>query len=269
MKYDTSPSIPLRARRSRLNPPAAQLWTDLRCRLRRSLEAATTPACFGAIRSCCPSLERFAAVDELLRYLADDLGADLDIKTGMYAELVRCAQIGGPACWLAQTVLWLGLWPGLTAAVSRRAWFWRDSPADLLSEVTNVFTGLVGRMDLTRVRRVVGTLVRSTERDVISAGVRRQRDRVREPVVDFELVPDEIDHEPLDAPPPSRAAVLGPAVAFALLGREGDPVVQALVLGLGPGHIAARLGIKPPAARKRLERARRKLRATLAAAASA
>jgi hypothetical protein len=93
-----------------LNPPAAQLWTDLRCQLRRSLEAATTPACFGVIRSCCPSLGRFAAVDDLLRYLADDLGAELDIKTAMYAELVRCAQIGGSACSLAQTVLWLGLW---------------------------------------------------------------------------------------------------------------------------------------------------------------
>jgi len=205
----------------------------------------------------------------LLRYLADDLGADLDTKTQMYAELVRCAQMRGPACSLAQTVLWLGLWPGLTAAVSRRAWFWRDAPADLLSEVTNVFTGLVTRMDLTRVQPVVGTLVRSTERDVIRANVRRQRDRVREPIVDFELIPDDSDPEPKDPTRPSRVAVLGPAVAFALLGREGDPVVQALVLGLGPGHIAATLGIKPPAARKRLERARKKLRATLATAAMA
>src|SRR4051812_11236667 len=163
MKYDTAPTIPLRARHSRLNPVAAQLWMDLRCHLRRSLEAATTPARFRTIRSCCPSLGRFAAVDDLLRYLADDLGTDLDIKARIYAELVPCAQAGGPACSLAQTVLWLGLWPGLTAAVTRRAWFWRDAPADLLSEVTNVFTGLVTRMDLTRVQRVIGTLVRSTE----------------------------------------------------------------------------------------------------------
>jgi hypothetical protein len=40
--------------------------------------------------------------------------------------------------------------------------------------------------------------------------------------------------------------------------------VQALVLGLGERHVVATLGIKGPAARKRLQRARDKLRASLA-----
>ena len=45
--------------------------------------------------------------------------------------------------------------------------------------------------------------------------------------------------------------------------RGQDPAVQAAVYGLGPRHIAVALGLKPPAARKRLERARRWIKTEL------
>lgn len=53
------------------------------------------------------------------------------------------------------------------------------------------------------------------------------------------------------------------ALAEAVRGRESDPVLQSILLGLGAKHIVTTLGIKAPAARKRLERARKRLRATL------
>ena len=100
-----------------------------------------------SIRLRFPGLARFMTVDDLLRYLGEDLGADLDTKSQIYSDLVLCVQTGGLVGRLAQTVLWLGLWPGLTAAVTRRAWFWRDVPADLVSEVSAAFTRLIARMD--------------------------------------------------------------------------------------------------------------------------
>jgi hypothetical protein len=162
-------------------------------------------------------------------------------------------------------VLLLCLWPGLTAAVGRRAWFWRDAPADLISEVMNIFTTLVTRMDLTRVHRIIGTLVRSTERDVIRASIARQRDRYRETPGNLPVtVPGTVHEEPIAVQEQAKLTALARLIAFARKGQVHDPVVQALCLGLGPQHIVATLGLKAPAARKRLQRAREKLRAALA-----
>jgi hypothetical protein len=249
-----------------MTPATAQLWADLRRELQRSIDAATTPSYFETVRSRSPSVRPFASVGALLRYLGEDLGADLDAKSAIFSDLVLCTQRSGGASSLAQTVLWLSLWPGLTAAVGRRAWLWRDAPADLISEVTNIFTRLVTRMDLSRVHRVIGTLVRSTERDVIRASVIRQRDRCRETPANLPVaVPGTVHEEPISVQNQANLTALARLIAFARQGQIHDPVVQAIVLGLGPRHVVATLGIKAPAARKRLQRAREKLRVTLAA----
>jgi hypothetical protein len=248
-----------------MTPAAAQLWADLRRELQRSIDAATTPSYFETIRSCSPGVRPFASVGALLGYLGEDLSADLDAKSAIFADLILCSQRRGGGSSLAQTLLWLGLWPGLSAAVGRQAWFWRDAPADLISEVTNIFTELVTRMDLSRVRRVFGTLVRSTERDVIRTSVIRQRDLHRETPANLPVaVPGTIHEEPISPRKEENLAALAKLIAFARKGEVHDPVVQALALGLGEKHVVATLGIKGPAARKRLQRARDKLRATLA-----
>jgi hypothetical protein len=206
-------------------------------------------------------VSRYATADCLLDYLEDDVGADLEAKGKLYAELVQCAQASGPEAQLAYSLLWLGLWPGLSAAFVRRATFWRDAPNDLIAELTAIFTGIVARLNLSRVRCVIGTLVRSTERDVIRAGMARdQRAAVEIPTVRPEAL---VRPSPLaDDETCSEPTLL--ALATAIRGREKDPAIQAAVCDLGPGHIAVALGIKPAAARKRLERARRWLRRELA-----
>jgi hypothetical protein len=248
-----------------MTPATAQLWADLRRELQRSIDAATTPTYFESIRTHSPSVRPFASVRALLDYLGEDLGAALDAKSAIFSDLVLCTQRTGGASSLAQTVLWISLWPGLTAALGRRAWFWRDAPADLISEITTIFTRLVTRMDLSRVRRVIGTLVRSTERDVIRASVVRQRDRCRETPANLPVaVPGTVHEETISAQKQANLTALAQLIAFARKGQVDDPVVQALVLGLGARHVVATLGINGPAARKRLQRARQKLRATLA-----
>ncbi len=250
-------TLPLRARRGSLLPSEVEAWAALRRQLRRGIDAPATALHFEIIRSRSATISRHATADCLLAYLAEDVGADLDTKSQLYADLVRCAQSGKSVAQLAYSLLWLGLWPGLSGAFVRRAAFWRDATSDLVAELSEVFTGVVARLNLDRVRCVIGTLVRSTEREVIRAGVARDR----RSVIEISTAGPEALHRHVLAAPagpdPERTLI---AVAAAIKGREQDPAIQAAVCGLGPGHIALALGLKPAAARKRLERARRWLK---------
>jgi hypothetical protein len=126
--------------------------------------------------------------------------------------------------------------------------------------MTDAFTRLVARIDFTRVRRVVSTLVRSTERDLVRVSLlgaseaRRHRGRY-----DIEKLPaPERDSDQEDSEP-----VLWADLRRAVRGKKSDPVMQALVLGKGSRHIIGALGLKPAAARQRLFRARKCPRAAL------
>jgi len=128
------------------------------------------------------------------------------------------------------------------------------------TDTTNAFTRLVARIDFNRVRRVVSTLVRSTERDVVRESVLRageaSRHRGRYDVE--KLGAPERDSDQEDSDP-----LIWAKLRRAVRGNENDPVVQALVLGKGPRHVASALGLKAAAARQRLFRARKRLRAAL------
>ena len=256
--------IPLRAHSGRMDLQTAHRWEELHRELLRVVHDPGTAPHFETLRSLAPSVRGFSSLDRLLGYLAQDLSADLDSKNDIYADLVRAAQERGTVARLAQTILWLGLWPGLSGAVRRRAWMWRDSAADVIGEVTAIFTRLVARMDLGRVHNVIATLVRSTERDLIASGPAGRKKSVLILVADVDELPSEFLVEPDSTAPTVEPEDLQVALAMAVRGREGDPVIQSLLLGLGAKHIVTTLGIKAPAARKRLERARKRLRATLA-----
>jgi len=235
-------------------------WSALRNGFDAIVASAATPDLFRDLRGKSPHLRRYRSVADLLAYLAKDLCAELDTKDAIYSELVRHAREGGPASSLAYALLCIGLWPGLSAAFARRLWFWQDRPDDLISEMTDAFTRLVARIDFNRVRRVVGTLVRSTERDVVRVSLLRAGEACRHRGrYDVEkLGPPERDSEQEDS-----RAVLWAERRRAVRGKESDPVVQALLQGKGPRYFAEALGLKPAAARQRLFRARKRLRAAL------
>jgi DNA-directed RNA polymerase specialized sigma24 family protein len=113
------------------------------------------------------------------------------------------------------------------------------------------------------VRNVIATLVRSMERDLIRAGPASRKNSVVTFVADIDQLPAEYLVQPEIMVPTADADTLEFALAEAVRGREGDPVIQSLLLGLGAKHIVTALGIKAPAARKRLERARTRLRTIL------
>jgi hypothetical protein len=240
-----------------LNAP----WLALRTRIDESIHAEA-PRLFELLRDDSPALERFASADHLLSYLAKDLRAELDAKDGIYSRLVVSARAHGPASSLSYSLLWVGLWPGLTAAFHRRLWYWQDAPDELVSEISSAFTRLIIRINFARVRRVVSTLVRSTERDVIGASLARTRWRSR-----FVAVGDIERLKPTDVPSDAEAsASFLEADLRQVIGKyEGEPVAHALALGYGGAtYLAKALGLTPGTARQRLCRARKRLRVVLA-----
>lgn len=239
-------------------------WSALRDRFDATTRAASTPRLYQLLYSGLPSLAPFRTVEELIAYLGEDLGAGLDAKDRLYTQLVLTARGRGPATALAQSILWIGLWPGLSAAFFRRLFCWREEPDELVFEITTAFTRLVARLDFARVKRVVGTLVRSTERDVIQAHLARARDREqrRDLTRDVEAVGKATNASDLSE---SEAIQLG-GLRRLVAERVGDAVLQALIVGEAGPYVAAALGLGPAAARQRLCRARRRLRRALAAA---
>src|SRR5215471_18998134 len=111
-------------------------WSVLRGRFEATVRSASTPRLFQCLRDSWPDLRAFATVDDLLGYLGEDLSADLDVKDQLYSQLVLSARSSEPASPLAHALLWIGLWPGLSATFFRRLWFWRDCPSELVSEMT-------------------------------------------------------------------------------------------------------------------------------------
>jgi hypothetical protein len=124
--------------------------------------------------------------------------------------------------------------------------------------MTDAFTTLVASLDFARVRRVVGTLIRSTEREVIQADLARRTEHTEA----VERDPALCEPKVTSAPDESESALFA-ALRRLVGGREIDSVLQALVLGEGPHYVSAASGLKPAAARQRLFRARRRLRAML------
>jgi hypothetical protein len=240
---------------------ARTLWKDLHRQLRRPVDDSTARVPFGAIRDGEARLARFSSASEFLKYLAEDLSADLDANETMYSHLVTCAQKKGPTATFAQTLLWLGLWPGLSAAFARRAWFWRDCPEDLVSEVTGIFTTLVARMNLSRVRRVIANLVRSTESGLIMAGIKRDRSRKRVRDIDSELGANAQENA---AQVGFRAGTWLPDALISVMRRRHGARVADAALRSEPARILGKaLGLPLAVARKRLKRARDQLKRLL------
>src|SRR5690606_14268341 len=93
-----------------------------------------------------PALARFDQPFEVVEYLASK-GGDLDEKDRILGLLVTLVQ-RGEQHELASALLWLGLWPGLDAVFRRRRRNFKGQPEELIAEMGDVFTSIIGRLDL-------------------------------------------------------------------------------------------------------------------------
>jgi RNA polymerase sigma-70 factor (ECF subfamily) len=247
-------------------------WAALHSSLRAAVRSLQFDLEFHEAKRHHVLLAPFSDPGRVLAYLHRHEG-DLDEKDQLLGLLVRLAQ-GGEHRSLATTLLWLGLWPGLDAVYRRRLKHF-EQPDDLVSELAGAFTALIARLNLVAVSRVAATLVRSTERDLMTAQKRIWADALR---LQEGLEQLEAD---ADTRTPSESALGLPAASSdeeemnslrewlrPVVGDDAELLIAVLVLEESQREAGARLGLSHDAARKRFQRALSRVRPHLRRALS-
>ena len=241
------------------------LWQSLHTSLMRSTEPLSFQKQYEAIRRSDDVVRPFSDPCALLGHLYAD-GGDPDGKNTLLAVLVGAAQGAGPVRDAAATLLWLALWPGLDALYRRLLRHFVASPEELVSEISDRLTTGVHRLDLHRVNRIAATLLRNVERDIRHV----LRARWSEAASRDEMPEDggalhRIGHPEsmLGLPPSFDAEVAGSMIAALLenwIGEDAGLVLAVVLHGETQREAARRFDIGHDAARKRYQRAIRRLR---------
>lgn len=233
-------------------------WEGLHAALIGSVTTLQAAKHFRDLRGSDPLLARFESGSALLAHFTHR-EEDLDGKDRLYAALVQAVQSRAPWARLAHALLWCGLWPGLDRVYRRRVWYFRTDPDELTEAISVAFTMLVGRLDVARVHRVAATLVRNTGREIMD-----ERQRVQDELSLLAPAPD------ADVEAPAGRSLAGELAALRehlvpVIGADADLVLAVAVLDLDQHEAAKRLGIAHEVARKRFQRALRRVRAQLTA----
>lgn len=246
-------------------------WDGLHKGLKRSVCSLKTKNHFIQIRREYSLLVRFNGPVGLVDFLNNKTG-DLNEKDLIYEVLVKIIQAKGTAAETASTILWLGLWPGLDTLYRRCLKHFLNEPEELASSISAALTALIERMDLSRIRRLASTIVRSTERDLMYS--RRREWSVSESRVGQ----TDDDRQPWDRSVKiEQDSLLGilsghstgaelAALRGCLLpisGDDTDLLLAVLILGNSQKETGRAMGISHDAARKRYQRALDRIRENL------
>ena len=244
-------------------------WTALHESLVRSITTLKADQQFKTANKMGTALAPFTAADALVAHLTAKDG-DRDEKDQIYRALVRAIQSRSEWADLATALLWLGLWPGLDAIYNHRLRDFVGHPDELVTEVSFIFTTTVGRIDLAGVNRLAATLIWNVERDIRDALKRRWAHEARVVDVDdptatgpdphLQTEPSIDDRElPVDANDlPAVRAWLADIVH-----GDADLVIGAALYGFDLHELGDELGIGHEAARKRFQRAIKRIRERL------
>ncbi len=243
-------------------------WGTLHGYLKRSVSTSQSRREFDQVRSRRPSLLSFADPWAVVTYARDQAG-HLDEKDAIYADLVREAQTA-PSDRLALHIIWLGLWPGLDGIFQCFVPGYGGRRDELVNTIVVGLEHAVRRVDLSKTSRLASTLVENCRRHV-----RRGRFAERwfaAPLPDGDEVADpatgDNDSERDDVvaflamlPPIANGIDTMASIRAWLeivIGRDADLVVGVLE-GVDQHEMAKRLGLTHEAARKRYQRALKRL----------
>jgi len=232
-------------------------WHEIRDHLMHSSTNLHFQRSFDAVRRAQAPLTPFRDPAALLDGLHRTTG-DPARKNVILAALVGAAQGDGPASDCALTVLLLALWPGLDAIRRRSIWRRIGTADEVASDVLGRTTEAVCGLDLGRVNWIAATVLRNVERDMIRV---RQREQAREHLASG-ADPDEFEDSGDSGIGADGYAWLNSAVRK-LLGDDALLVIRVAVEGFSQAEVAAELELTEAAARKRYQRAMRKLRDAL------
>ena len=232
-------------------------WHEIRDHLMQSSSTLSFQRTFDSIRRTGNPIAQFHDPAAVLDALHRGSGGS-DQKNLVLTALVSAAQSDGPAADCALTLMLLALWPGLDAIRRRSVWRKIGSPDEVVSDILARTTEAIRGLDLQRVFWIAYTVLRNVERDMIRA---RQREIRRQNVIS-DTDPDEVadDHDACD-PALSHARLHGDMRR--LIGADATLVIRVAVEGFSQAEVAVELGLSEAAARKRYQRATRKLRDAL------
>lgn len=228
-------------------------WHEIRDHLMHSSSTLSFQHTYDTLRRARDPLATFRDPAALLDGLHRGPG-DPDDKNLILSTLVEAAQGDGPASDCALTMLLLALWPGLDAIRRRSLWRRLGTADEVASDVLARTTEAVRGLDLGRVNWIAATVLRNVERDMIRA---RQRDAARE-VLASGADPDEVADSGDSGIGAAGYARLNGAVRK-LLGDDALLVIRVAIEGFSQAEVAVELGLTEAAARKRYQRAMRRL----------
>lgn len=229
-------------------------WHDFHGNLMHSSSALNFQRGFNTVRSRHPELTHFADPAALLDYLHRG-DAPADKKNIVLSTLIRSAKSDNRAGDCALTLMLLALWPGLDG-VFRRSRARRLGHVDeLASEILARATTGVRNLDLTKVNWIAATILQNVERDVRRAYWRESLLQRQQDVFDPDTHGGRTHAADADALPESLLAKL-----TGLIGADADLVIRVVVDGYTQGEAGKNLGLSEPAARKRFQRALKRLR---------
>ncbi len=229
-------------------------WHEIRDHLMHSSSTLSFQRSFDTIRCAWDPLAPFRDPAALLDGLHRGPG-DPDDKNLILSALVEAAQGNGPASNCALTMLLLALWPGLDAIRRRSIWRRIGTADEIASDVLARTTEAVRDLDLGRVNRVAATVLRNIERDMVRA---RQRDAARESLA-IDIDPDDVPADQARRQPAAEDAHLQENLRK-LIGADAVLVIRVAIEGFSQAEVAVELGLSEAAARKRYQRATRRLR---------
>ena len=232
-------------------------WHEIRDHLMHSSSTLSFQRSFDILRRARGPLASFRDPAALLDGLHRGSG-DPNDKNLILSALVEVAQGDGPTSDCALTVLLLALWPGLDAIRRRSIWRRLGAADEIASDILARTTVALRGLDLQRVNRIASTVLRNVERDMLRA---RQREAGRQSMIS-DTNPDDVagDHDTHD-PALSHAWLHGDMRR--LIGSDATLVIRVAVEDLSQAEVAVELGLSEAAARKRYQRAMRKLRDAL------
>jgi len=246
-------------------------WQALHAKLIRSTHTLAFQREFEQLRQAAPDLARFTDPAALFDVLHTVQG-DPDHRNRILVALVRAAQTDRAPSATATMLLILGLWPGLDAVQHRLAHHFRADPDELVAEISERINRGIRTLRLDRVNRIAATLLRNLERDIR----RNLRAKRRQAALSSAYSRHMYRAGTLDQGSPfalpcgadfdTTAALLEQRLRQSVR-ADAALVVAIAVHGDRQHEVAERLGVGHEAARKRYQRAVRRLRQEFQSAA--
>jgi hypothetical protein len=225
---------PARRTRTQTRDP----WDTTKAALDRDLAVALRHGTWERLRATEPELGRFTDPEQVVAFL-HHRGHDVTAENEILVALVRAAQAGVT---LAQALLCVALWPGLSAIRAKWLRGYGRRHAQLAADIGSTLILCVAKLDLTKPARIAATLCRNTARDLGRGRRRRFVMEAEPPAWIRETASD--DTERYDAYEcVSRES-----------GRDAEVMLRVLFGGEDIADVASSLGVHEGTLRRRVNR---------------